>query len=85
MKIIAREKSTLLLSPSVSVALSMMPCNRFHRASDAFSIPSKSNEAKLDGISVILIQNFLRKQRMGLAMSQIPATTVLPMYFDCIV
>ncbi len=44
MKIIAREKSTLRLSPSVSVALSRMPSNRFHSASDAFSISSNSTK-----------------------------------------
>src|ERR1700675_3302722 len=45
MKISAREKSTLRLSPSVSVALSRIPNSRFHRASDAFSI--SSNRIKL--------------------------------------
>ena len=42
MKIMARPKSTLRLSPSVSVALSRMPSSRFHSASLAFSISSKS-------------------------------------------
>ena len=44
MKIMAREKSTLRLSPSVSVALSRMPSSRFHRASLAFSISSNSTK-----------------------------------------
>ena len=45
MKIIAREKSTLRLSPSVSVALSRIPNKRFQSASEAFSI--SSNKMKL--------------------------------------
>ena len=44
MKIIAREKSTFRLSPSVKVALSRMPSNRFHSASLAFSISSNSTK-----------------------------------------
>ena len=43
-KIIAREKSTRLLSPSVRVALSRTPSSRFHRASLAFSISSNSTK-----------------------------------------
>ena len=45
MKIIAREKSTRLLSPKLSVALSRTPKSRFHNASLAFSI--SSNYTKL--------------------------------------
>ena len=41
-KIIAREKSTRRLSPKVSVALSKMPSRSCHKASEAFSISSKS-------------------------------------------
>jgi len=49
----------------------MMPSNRFHKASEAFSISSKRTKLSFTGIGVILIQNFRRKQGMGLAMSQI--------------
>ena len=41
-KIIDEEKSTLRLSPSVKLPLSRMPKRRFHKASEAFSISSKS-------------------------------------------
>ena len=41
-KTIVREKSTLRLSPSVSVALSRIPSNNCHSASLAFSISSNS-------------------------------------------
>ena len=47
MKIIAWEKSTVRLSPSVSVPLSKMPSRRFHSASLAFSISSKSTKLSL--------------------------------------
>src|SRR5271154_957093 len=43
----AAEKSTLRLSPNVKVALSRIPRRRFHKASDAFSISSKSTKLSL--------------------------------------
>src|SRR5206468_8797823 len=43
-KIMAREKSTRRLSPSVSVALSRTPSRRFHSESLAFSISSNSTK-----------------------------------------
>ena len=42
MKIIVCDRSTLRLSPSVSVALSKIPSSNCHKASLAFSISSKS-------------------------------------------
>ena len=71
MKMSAREKSTLRLSPNVSVPLSRMPSNKFHSASLAFSISSNKHETQLAGVGVILIQHFLAQQRMRFAMSQI--------------
>ena len=47
MKISAREKSTLRLSPSVSVPLSRTPSKRFHNASLAFSISSNNTKLNL--------------------------------------
>ena len=71
MKIMAREKSTRRLSPSVSVALSRMPSSRFHSASLAFSISSNSTKLSLHLLGVILVQHFLAEQGMRLAMPQI--------------
>ena len=71
MKIMAREKSTRRLSPSVRVALSRMPSSRFHSASLAFSI--SSNSTKLSFIFSVWywLQHFLAQQRMGFAMPQV--------------
>ena len=71
MKIMAREKSTLRLSPSVSVALSRMPSSRFHSASRRLFDFVEQHEAELHPLGVILIQHFLDKQRMRFAMSQV--------------
>ena len=71
MKIMAREKSTLRLSPSVSVALSRTPSSRFHSASLAFSISSNRTKLSFTDVGVVLIQDFLAQQRMRLAMAQI--------------
>ena len=43
-KMMESEKSTRRLSPRVSVALSSTPSSRFHTASEAFSISSKSTK-----------------------------------------
>src|SRR6266849_3093321 len=48
MKINAFEKSTLRLSPKVSVALSRIPRSRFQRASLAFSISSNRTKLSLE-------------------------------------
>ena len=59
MKIMAREKSTLRLSPRVSVALSRMPSSRFHSASLRLFDFVEQHEAELHVFRVELIQNFL--------------------------
>ena len=71
MKIRAREKSTRRLSPSVSVALSRMPSSRFHSASLAFSISSKSTKLSFTLLGVVLVEHFLAQQGMGFAMPQV--------------
>ena len=74
MKISAREKSTRRLSPSVSVALSRIPSNRFHSASLAFFYLVEEYEAQLPaapGCGIDPNTSPPAQQRMGLAMAQI--------------
>ena len=71
MKMMAREKSTRRLSPSVSVALSRIPSSRFHSASLAFSISSNSTKLSFSDLGVELVEPFLAELRMRLAMAQV--------------
>ena len=65
-KILAREKSTRGLSPSVSVALSRIPSNRFHSAFAGLLDLVEEHEARSHRFGVELVHFPLTEQQVRL-------------------